>query len=53
MQGNIPHPLVLTNLKYVARYACLNELIDVATRYYNKELLGHLGLLDDIQWLFA
>jgi len=25
----------------------------VATRYYDEELLGHLGMLDDIRWLFA
>jgi len=25
----------------------------VETRYYDEELLGSLGLLDDIQWLFA
>ena len=25
----------------------------VATRYYDEELLGHLGILDDIHWLFA
>ena len=25
----------------------------VETRYYDEELLGRLGLLDDIRWLFA
>ena len=25
----------------------------VETRYYDEELLGCLGMLDDIQWLFA
>jgi len=25
----------------------------VATRYYDEELLVHLGLLDDLQWLFV
>ena len=25
----------------------------VITRYYDEELLARLGMLDDIQWLFA
>ena len=25
----------------------------MATRYYDEELLGRLGLLDDIWWLFV
>jgi len=25
----------------------------IATRYYDKELLIQMGLLDDIRWLFA
>jgi len=25
----------------------------VATRYYDEELLGRLGMLDDIWWLFV
>ena len=25
----------------------------VATQYYDDEVLNHLGLLDDIYWLFA
>jgi len=25
----------------------------VAIRYYDEELLAHLGMLDDIRWLFA
>jgi len=27
--------------------------MDVATHYYDEELLGRLGLLDDIRWLFG
>lgn len=52
-RGKVPHPLVLTNPKHIVGYTCLNERIVVATRYYDEELLGHLGLLDDIRWLFA
>ena len=25
----------------------------IATRYYDDELLGQMGLFDDIRWLFA
>ena len=52
-QGNVPHPFVLTNSEHVAGYTCSNERIIVATRYYDEELLGRLGLLDDTRWLFA
>jgi len=52
-QGNIPHLFGLTHPIYVARYNCLNECMVVATRYYEKELLARLGMLNDIQWLFA
>ena len=52
-QGNIPHPLGLTNPDHVARYNCLNECMVVATRYDDEELLVLLGMLDDIRWLFA
>ena len=46
---NISHPLGLTNPDHAARYNCLNECMIVATRYYDEELLAHLGLLDDIR----
>ena len=52
-QGNIPHLLGLTNPEHTAGYNYLNERILVATRYYHEELLGYLGLSDDIRWLFA
>ena len=52
-RGNVLHSLSLTNLEHVARYTCLNEQIIVATHYYDEELLGHLGSLDDKRWLFA
>jgi len=47
-QGNVPYPLGLTNHDHVVRYACLNKRMIVATYYYDDELLGHLGMLDDI-----
>ena len=52
-QGNISHPLGLTNLDHVARYNCLNEHVAVATRYYVEDLLARLRILDDIYWFFA
>ena len=52
-EGNIPHPLDLTNLDHVARYNCLNERMVVATQYYDEELLACLGMLDDIRWFIA
>jgi len=52
-QGNIPHPLSLTNRDHVARYNCLNERMVVVIWYYDEELLARLGMLDDIRWLFA
>ena len=52
-RGNVPHPLGLTNPEHVARYNCLNDRIIVATRYYDEELWGRLGLLDDKRSLFA
>jgi len=48
-KGNNPHPLGLPNPDHVARYTFLNERIVVATHYYEEELLGRLGLPDDIQ----
>jgi len=38
---------------HVARYNCLNESMVVATRYYDKDLLAQLEILDGIRWLFA
>jgi len=52
-RGNNSHHLGLTSPERVARYSFLNERIVVATRYYDEELLGWLGLLDDIRWLFV
>ena len=52
-QGNVPYPLGLTNPEHIARYNCLSERIVVVARYYDEELLGRLGLLDDIRRLFA
>ena len=52
---NLPNFLILglTNPDHVARYTYLNERMVVATHYYDEELLGRLGLLDDIRWLYA
>ena len=50
---NIPHPLGLTHPDHVAPYNCLNERIVVVTKYYDKDLLAKLGILDDIIWLFT
>ena len=52
-QGNVPHSFSLTNLEHIAGYTYLNEGIVMATNYYDKDLLGRFGLLDDIRWLFA
>jgi len=49
----MPHPLGLTNPGQVASYACLNERMTVATHYHDEELLGCLGMVHDIHWLFA
>ena len=37
----------------MARYTCLNERMVVVIRCYDEELLGDLGLLNDIPWLYA
>jgi len=52
-QGNIPHPLGLTNPDHVATYACMNERMVMATHYYDEQLLRYLEMLDNIWWLFA
>jgi len=43
----------LTNPDHIPTYNSLNERMVVATRDYEEELLAHLGMLDDIRWLFA
>jgi len=48
-QGNIPHPIGLTNPDHVTRYNCLNERMVVANRYCDEELLARLGMLDEIR----
>jgi len=52
-RGNIPHPLGLTNLEHIARYNALSSKLVIATRHYDGDVLNHLGILDDIRWLFA
>jgi len=51
-RGNIPNPLGLTP-KHIARYNNFSSKSVVTTRYYGKDLLTRLGLLDAIYWLFA
>jgi len=52
-QGNIPHPLGLTNPKDIAIYNAFSSKLVVVTQYYDEDVLNHFGLLDDIHWLFA
>ena len=52
-RGNVPHLLGLTNPYRIARYNALSSKLVVATQYYDKDVLNHLRLLDDIGWLFA
>ena len=46
--GNIPNPIGLTHPEHVSRYNILSSKLVVAIRYYDKDLLTGLGLLDDI-----
>ena len=52
-RGNIPNPYSLTHLEHIARYNILSCELVIATRYYDKDLLTRLVLLDDICWLFS
>jgi len=52
-RGNIPHPLGLTNPQQITGYNASSSKLLVATRHYDEDVSNHLGLLDDMRWLFA
>jgi len=52
-RGNNPHPLGLVNPSHIECFNNLSSRFVVATRYYDKELLVQMSLLEDIRRLFA